>query len=71
MRSEFVYYLQIVSLMSQNANLSWKIVVQNTVCGFTYFCGGHKNNLLLKFRRDAFMHSCEFCEIFKKTYFVK
>ena len=33
--------------MSQNVNLSWKMVVQNAECIFVYFCGEHKNNFRL------------------------
>ena len=42
--------MQIVSLVSQIVNLSWKTVVQNADYVFAYFWGGYKNNLWLYLR---------------------
>ena len=35
--------------------------VQNAGCAFTYFCGGHKNNLRLWFR-SSFKNGIIFCK---------
>ena len=42
--------MSIVSSMCQSVNTPGKIAIQNVGCFFTFFCGGHKNNLRLQFR---------------------
>ena len=39
--------MQVVNLMCQSVNLSWKMAVQNTCCVFAYIRGGHENNYRL------------------------
>ena len=42
MRSNIIFVYEIVILMCQSVNLSWKIVVQNACCAFAYFVAGTK-----------------------------
>ena len=37
--------------MGQDLNLARKIAVENVGYVFAYFCGGHKNNFPIRFRR--------------------
>ena len=43
-KKKLISYMQIFSLMCQNVNLVWNIVVSNVGFVFAYLCCGHKNN---------------------------
>ena len=53
-----ISYMQIFSLMYQNVNLVWNMIVWNVGCVFSHFCGGHKNNFPSHIRSSFEGHSC-------------